>query len=128
MVFVAEILIITLGVLLAGWGLFYMLIVGGAVTMFKNLEESEARIFIMAWVAQGGFIGCLGLLPALLVWLFGLHQEIVRTVIGLDAVALLLLAAHVYLTGFSTHIKPIRIGTMLKSLYGLVLLGAIFIS
>ncbi len=114
-----------MGIVLASWGLFHMLIVGGAVTIFKNIEESEARIFIMGWVAQGGFLGFLGLTPPLLVWLFGMHQEIVRTVLALCGVTLLMLAAHVYGTGYSTHIKPIRIGAVLITVYGCFLLAVL---
>jgi hypothetical protein len=116
-----------MGIVLASWGLFHMLIVGGAVTIFKNIEESEARIFMMGWVAQGGFLSFLGLTPPLLVWLFGMHQEIVRTTMGLCGVTLLMLSAHVYISGYSTHIKPIRIGTLLTTVYGFFLLLALFL-
>lgn len=122
---ILETLTISLGVVVASWGLFHMLIVGGAVTIFKNMEETEARIFIMGWVAQGGFIAFLGIVPPLLVWLFGMHQEIVRTVMAFCGISLLLLTGHVFLSGFGTHIKPIRIGAILMLTYGLYLLSVL---
>ena len=125
---ILENLAISLGVILASWGLFHMLIVGGAVTIFKNIEENEARILIMGWVAQGGFMAFLGIVPPLLLWLFGMHQEIVRVMMALCGASLLLLATHVFASGYSTHIKPIRIGAILMLTYGIFLVALLIVN
>ena len=76
----------------------------------------------MGWVSQGAFMGFLGITPPLLLWLFGLHEEVVRIQLALNGFGLLLLSGHVLVTGFTTHIKPIRIGTVLMAAYGAFLL------
>ena len=124
---ILETLLISMGVILASWGLFHQLIVGGAITIFKNIEENEARLFIMGWVAQGGFMVFLGIVPPLLIWLFGMQQEVVRTIMAINGASLLLLGAHVFFTGFSTHIKPIRIGAILSATYGFSLISALIL-
>ena len=113
---------IALGLSLAFWGLFHQLIVGGAATIFKNVSEHEARLFVMSWVAQGGFMTFAGLLPALLLLFHNSVDPAVRTVIGVTGLALILLAGHVLLTGFRTHVRPVRIGAIFELVFGLYLL------
>lgn len=103
--------------------MFHQLIVGGAVMVAKHHhpDEKEARLFVMAWVAQGGFMTFLGLLPAAMLFLYGVHATAVHTALAMSALALILLSLHVFLTGFATHIKPIRIGAVLELAYGILL-------
>lgn len=119
---IASYIGIALGVILAAWGLFHQLVVGGAVTAFRNISETEARLFIMGWVAQGAFMSFTGFLPAALLLFFGPFSAPVHTTLLLSSLALILLSAHVFLTGFHTHFKPIRIGAVLQMIYGVYLL------
>lgn len=114
---------IVLGFFLACWGLFHQLIVGGAATMFKDISENEARLFVMSWVAQGGFMTFAGLAPAVMLLLHGPYTEGVQTICILSGIALVLLSVHVFATGFKSHLKPIRIGAVLELTYGVYLLG-----
>jgi len=120
---ILRILGISLGTALAAWGMFHQLIVGGAAMVAKHHhpDEKEARLFVMAWVAQGGFMTFLGLIPATMLFLYGPLAPAVHTVLAISALALILLSLHVFLTGFGTHIRPIQIGAVLEALYGLLL-------
>ena len=123
MEYTLKILGISLGTLLAAWGMFHQLIVGGAVMVAKHHhpDEKEARLFVMAWVAQGGFMSFLGLIPATMLFLYGVNTPPVHTVLAVSALALILLSLHVFLTGFGTHIRPIQIGAVLEGAYGALL-------
>lgn len=120
---ILKILGISMGTVLAAWGMFHQLIVGGAVMVARHHhpDEKEARLFVMAWVAQGGFMTFLGLLPAAMLFLYGPSTPPVHTVLAISALSLLLLSLHVFLTGFGTHIRPIQIGAVLEALYGVLL-------
>lgn len=91
----------------------------------KNAEEPEARLFVMSWVAQGALMTFCGLLPIALYFLHDLHGAVSRTVLLLGGLAMLLLSLHVILTGYRTHIRPVRIGAVLELLYGLIVLSSI---
>jgi len=119
---------IALGIILAAWGVFHQLIVGGAAATIKHPEESEARLFVMSWVAQGGFMTLLGILPATMLFFYGISPAPVHTVLVLCALALILLSSHVVLTGLSTHLRPIQIGAILEMTYGLFLVLLLIIS
>ncbi|HMU85978.1 MAG TPA: hypothetical protein PKX74_14640 [Leptospiraceae bacterium] len=119
---------IGLGAALAGWGMFHQLIVGGAVSMIKHPDDSEARLFVMSWVAQGGFMSFLGVIPATLLLIYGPSTAAVHTVLSLSALALILLSSHVFLTGFKTHLRPIQIGASLELIYGIYLVILIVLS
>jgi len=114
---------IALGGLLALWGLFHQLIVGGAVTNFPRIQETEARLFIMGWVAQGAFMTFAGLVPAALILFFGPADPGAHVVALLSGLALIFLAVHVFVTGFVSHWRPIQIGAILELLTGVALLG-----
>lgn len=117
-----------IGVLVAAWGLFHQLIVGGAVTAFRNITENEARLFIMGWVAHGALISLSGLLPVVLILFYGALSAPVQTTLLLCGIATLFLALHVFLSGYSTHFKPIRIGAVLNLVYGVYLLVFVLIA
>ena len=87
MEYTLKILGISLGTLLAAWGMFHQLIVGGAVMVAKHHhpDEKEARLFVMAWVAQGGFMAFLGLVPATMLFLYGVNTPPVHTVLAVSA-------------------------------------------
>lgn len=119
---VLEIVGVVMGVVLAGWGLFHQLIVGGAATIFKNVTEKEARLFVMSWVAQGAFMTFVGIVCAVLLLFFGVLSGPVQIVLILSGVAMILLSAHVFVTGYSTHIGPIRTGAVLELIYGAYLI------
>ncbi|MCE9596884.1 MAG: hypothetical protein K8S54_02865 [Spirochaetia bacterium] len=112
---------IFLGVILAGWGVFHQLIVGAAASLMKHPDDNEGKLFVMSWVAQGGFMTFLGIVPATMLFLYGISPPAVHTVLTLSALALLLLSGHVFLTGISTHLKPIQIGAVLELIYGVFL-------
>ncbi|MBE7439339.1 MAG: hypothetical protein HS115_12845 [Spirochaetales bacterium] len=116
-----------LGALLAAWGFFHQLIVGAAVTLVKDLEDNSARLLVMSWVAQGAFMTFLGLLPAALLLLYGPLVPAVGAVLFLCAMALLFLSGHVLVTGYATHIKPIRIGALIEFVYGIYLLTVLIL-
>jgi hypothetical protein len=118
---------VALGASLAAWGFFHQLIVGGAVTLLKNVEDQSARLMVMSWVAQGAFMSFLGILPASLLLIYGLLAAAIKTVLFICSCALLFLAGHVIATGYGTHIKPIRIGAFLELIYGFYLLMLIFL-
>lgn len=122
---IIEILIIILGLGFAGWGLFHQLIVGGAVTMYRELDDSASRIMVMSWVAQGAFMSFLGALSSVLVFFHGLRSDAVQTTLAMSSAALLFLAGHVFVSGYAAHLKPIRIGAVLSAGFGLLLLGSV---
>jgi hypothetical protein len=114
-----EILGILMGVILAAWGLFHQLIVGAAATMFKNMNENEAHLFVMTWVSQGAFMSFVGILAAVLIFLYGILAPPVQIALLLSGVAMLLLSGHVFLTGYSSHVGPIRTGAVMELIFGL---------
>lgn len=117
-----QITAIVLGLLLATWGLFHQLIVGGAATMFKNITEDEARLFVMSWVAQGAFMSFSGLLVAMMVFFHGIYDEAVGTMLIITGIAMILLSMHVLVSGYKTTVKPIRIGAVIELITGTYLL------
>ena len=119
---VLEITAIVLGLLLALWGLFHQLIVGGAVMIFEELSERAARLFIMSWVAQGAFMSFSGILIVVTLFFHGWYEDTSLTICSLTGIALLLLGLHVLFSGYKTHLKPIRIGAILEFVTGAVLL------
>lgn len=122
-----KVFAITLGLILATWGLFHQLIVGGAATMFKNITEHEARLFVMSWVAQGAFMSFSGLLVALMIFFHGIYNEAVHTMLIISGIAMVLLSLHVLVSGFRTTVKPIRIGAIIELITGVYILLLVFI-
>ncbi len=116
-----EILGIAGGVILAGWGLFHQLIVGGAVTMVRVPDEKEARLFVMSWVAQGAFMTFAGILPGTMIFLHGIFSGPAHTVFAITGTGLFFLSGHVFLSGYKTHIRPVQIGAVLEVLYAVIL-------
>ncbi|MEQ9366188.1 MAG: hypothetical protein RIF32_18245 [Leptospirales bacterium] len=128
MIQVLEILGIAAGVTLAAWGLFHQLIVGAAATMFKEMSEKEARLFVMTWVAQGAFMSFTGILAAVLLFFYGLQAGPVQITLLLTGLAMLLLSGHVFVTGYKSHVGPIRTGAVLELIFGIVCLVSVFVS
>ncbi len=122
---VAEAVIMLLGVALGFWGLFHQLIVGAAVTIYKNLDESASRIMVMTWVAQGAFMSFCGILSTTLVFLHGLRTDAVQTALIVCSAGMLFLSGHVFVSGYQTHLKPIRIGAVIGGVYSLTILAVI---
>lgn len=127
-VHVLEILGILTGIVLAAWGLFHQLIVGAAATMFKNMSENEARLFVMTWVSQGAFMSFTGLVGAVLLFFYGLQSAPVQIVLLLSGLAMLLLSGHVFVTGYRTHVGPIRTGAVLELIFGVVCLVSVLVA
>ncbi len=125
---VLEIAGVVISLVLAGWGFFHQLIVGGAATIFKNVSEKEARLFVMSWVAHGAFMSFVGVISAVLLLFFGLLSGPVQIVLILSGVAMILLSAHVFVTGYGTHIGPVRTGAVLELIYGVYLIAATLIA
>ena len=119
---IVEALVIVCGVVLAAWGLFHQLIVGAAVTMYRDLDESASRIMVMTWVAQGAFMSFSGILSTLLVFFHGLRSDAVQTTLVLCSAGMLFLSGHVFISGYRAHLKPIRMGAIISGTYGIVLL------
>ena len=115
------------GLVLAFWGFFHQLIVGGAATTFQHLEEKQARLIVMTWVAQGAFMSYVGLMTAALLFFFGSATPAVMTALLMTGIALVLLAAHVFVTGYSTFMGPIRTGAVLELTLGVYLLVLILL-
>ncbi len=128
MIQILEILGIVAGSTLAAWGLFHQLIVGAAATMFKDMSEKEARLFVMTWVAQGAFMSFTGILTAVLLFFYGLQSGPVQITLLLTGMAMILLSGHVLVTGYRTHVGPIRTGAVLEMIFGIVCLVAVFVS
>ena len=83
----------------------------------------------MSWVAQGGFMSFCGLLPATLLLSYGLSYQAVHTTLLLSGVALILLAIHVFMTGFfQCKIRPLRVGAIVELVYGLYLVTIVILS
>ncbi len=120
-----EIVGISIGALLTLWGLFHQLIVGGAITMFRNISENEARLFVMSWVAQGAFMSFLGILPVAMLFLFPIFSSETHTVFLICSFGLFILSGHIFFTGINTHLKPIRISAFIQLAYGIYLLAAV---
>ena len=123
-----EILGIASGATLAAWGLFHQLIVGAAATMFKEMSEKEARLFVMTWVAQGAFMSFTGILAAVLLFFYGLQAGPVQITLLLTGLAMLLLSGHVFATGYRSHVGPIRTGAVLEFIFGLICLVSVIVS
>ncbi len=128
LILILKIVGITLGLLLAAWGLFHQLIVGGAVTMFKDLETNGSRLLVMSWVAQGAFMSFAGLLSSVMLLLHDIQSAAVHTVLIMCGLSMLFLFGHVMVTGYSTHIKPVRIGAICKLLYGAAMITIVILT
>ena len=122
MLAIINYMVIGTGLLLACWGLFHQLIVGGAVAMLGNPDEKEARIVIMAWVAQGAFMTFCGLLPFIFFVLYGMEHPAYLTATLLAGLAMSILAAHVMVVGFATLVRPVQIGAALEAIFGLLVI------
>lgn len=105
--------------------MFHQMIVGAAVTMFEDLSEVEARLFIMSWVAQGAFMTFTGVLLSITLFFHGLMAPAAKTTLLITSISLLLLGCHVLLSGYKTTIRPVRIGAWLEILNGLFILIAV---
>ena len=124
---IVEVVVMLLGVALAAWGLFHQLIVGAAVTLYRDLDDTAARIMVMSWVSQGAFMSFCGILSTLLVFFYGLRSDAVQTALILCSAGMLFLSGHVVVSGYRAHLKPIRIGAVISGTYGLVLLAVVLV-
>ena len=122
MLAILNYIVIGTGILLACWGLFHQLIVGGAVAMLGNPDEKEARIVIMAWVAQGAFMTFCGLLPFIFFVLYGFDHPAYLTASLLAGLAMSVLAVHVAVVGFATLVRPVQIGAVLEAVFGILVI------
>ncbi|MCB1171091.1 MAG: hypothetical protein KDK25_12180 [Leptospiraceae bacterium] len=118
MLAILNYIVIGTGILLACWGLFHQLIVGGAVAMLGNPEEKEARIVIMAWVAQGAFMTFCGLIPLIFFVFYGYEAPAYLTATLMAGLAMGILAVHVAVVGFATLVRPVQIGAVLEAVFG----------
>lgn len=122
MLAVLNYIVIGMGIILACWGLFHQLIVGGAVAMLGNPDEKEARVVIMAWVAQGAFMTFCGLLPLIFFIIYGYESPAYLTATLLAGLAMTILAVHVAVVGFATLVRPVQIGAVLEGVFGLLII------
>ncbi|MCB1138313.1 MAG: hypothetical protein KDK23_06120 [Leptospiraceae bacterium] len=118
MLAILNYIVIGTGILLACWGLFHQLIVGGAVAMLGNPDEKEARIVIMAWVAQGAFMTFCGLIPLIFFIFYGYESPAYLTATLMAGLAMCILAIHVAVVGFATLVRPVQIGAVLEAIFG----------
>lgn len=118
---ILEITILILCGIFALWGLFHQLIVGGAVSIFHNLDEKEARLFLMSWVAHGAMMSYAGILNFFLLLFFSSEEPVVRFVMGISGLALMILCIHVLVSGLKTRVNPVIIGAILQGITGTTL-------
>lgn len=118
MLTILNYIVIAAGILLACWGLFHQLIVGGAVAMLGNPDDKEARIVIMAWVAQGAFMTFAGIIPLIFYIFYGFESPAYLTATLLAGLAMAILAVHVLVVGFATLVRPVQIGAVLEAIFG----------
>ncbi len=119
-----EMMIIILGTLMGCWGLFHQLIVGGVASLYR-ISGNEGKIIVLSWIAHGGYISFLGFLPALQIFLHGIHSPEVISMLIILEIALFLLIVHSFISGFKTHPRPVKIGIYLKILFFLNILAAL---
>ncbi|TGK01654.1 hypothetical protein EHO59_11110 [Leptospira semungkisensis] len=91
-------------------GFLHQLIVGGAISVFQHPDERQSRMILMIWIATGGFMSFLGLLPTVLLLLYGAEPEPVRAVLWTNTLALGFLAVHFVLCGVMRLPRPLRMG------------------
>ncbi|WP_246032171.1 hypothetical protein [Leptospira fluminis] len=112
-----TILFLAASILYAGHGFLHQLIVGGAISAFQHPDERQSRLILMIWIATGGFMSFLGLLPATLILLFGADPAPVRAALWTNFIALGFLAFHSIVCGIQYLPKPLRIGFYFTSAF-----------
>lgn len=121
-----TILFLCASLLYAFHGFLHQLIVGGAISSFQHPDERQSRLILMIWIATGGFMSFLGLLPSVLLLLYGAEPEPVRAVLWTNTVALLFLTVHYVLCGVRHLPKPLRVGFYFTIFYAIANLAFLF--
>lgn len=109
-----EITLIVLSLAYAVHGLIHQLVVGGAISIYPGMNEKQTRLILMSWIATGAFMSFLGFIPAILIFFFHAYSPVMKSLLLLETIALLFLGIHIYLSGHSTHPKPVRIGMIMS--------------
>ncbi|EQA36830.1 hypothetical protein LEP1GSC047_3086 [Leptospira inadai serovar Lyme str. 10] len=107
---VPTLLFLCISILYAGHGFIHQLIVGGAISVFQHPDERQSRLILMIWIATGGFMSFLGLLPTTLLLLFGPEPAPVKAALWTNFIALGFLAFHSIICGLKQLPKPLRVG------------------
>ncbi|PJZ52813.1 hypothetical protein [Leptospira adleri] len=118
----AEIILILSGTLYTLHGLIHQLIVGAAVGFFQFPDERQSRLILMMWITTGAFMSFLGFLPSILILFYGPQPAVVATLIA-ETVAIGFLTLHIFLSGYKTHTKPVKIGFFFSLGFTLILAG-----
>ncbi|WP_367897714.1 hypothetical protein AB3N61_12205 [Leptospira sp. WS58.C1] len=105
-----TILFLCVSLVYAFHGFLHQLVVGGAISVFQHPDERQSRMILMVWIATGGFMSFLGLLPTVLLLLYGADSEPVKAVLWTNTLALCFLAVHFVLCGVIKLPRPLRIG------------------
>lgn len=113
--------------LIIGWGIAHIIPTAGVVAGFGPLSETNRRIVLMEWVAEGLALVFLGAL-VLTVTVMGDPGETLRVgVFRLSAAMLLVMAAWTALTGARTSIVPIKVCPFVKAAVAGAWLAASFL-
>ncbi len=121
-----TVLFLCASLLYAFHGFLHQLIVGGAISVFQHPDERQSRLILMIWITTGGFMSFLGLLPSVLLLLYGAEPEPVRAVLWMNTIALGFLGVHYILCGIRQLPKPLRMGFYFTIFYAIANLTFLF--
>ncbi|PJZ68625.1 hypothetical protein CH373_16650 [Leptospira perolatii] len=113
----ASIIFLCISIVYAVHGFLHQLIVGGAIAVFQHPDERQSRLLLMVWIATGGFMSFMGLLPAVLLILYGIEPAPVKAVLWTNLLSLTFLCIHSILCGLRQLPKPVRVGFYLTVIF-----------
>jgi len=124
--YMGQIMIYIGSVIAVVWGIAHLVPTKAVVTGFGSISEDNKKVITMEWIAEGLTIVFIGAL-AFLVTAFGsLENSITLLVLRLAAVILIVMAILTQLTGARTHIIPIKLCPVIKSIVAvLFIIGSI---
>ncbi|GIX42336.1 MAG: hypothetical protein KatS3mg129_2069 [Leptospiraceae bacterium] len=114
-------IIIFIGILIAGLGIFHQLIVGGIVTRLIEAEEKDLRLYLMSWITHGAYVTLCGILPVVLLIFYPSYDASVLTTLFILAIAMTILVIHIGITGLKYKIIPITLEFISLTIYSILI-------
>ena len=118
---VIRLLIIGLGLIIGGIGIFHQLIVGGIVTRLTESDEKDIRLYLMSWITHGAYISLCGILPAILLIFYPYYEPSLFTTLFILAIAIVILIFHIGITGLKYKVIPITLEFILLIPYSILI-------
>lgn len=115
----SELLLYFGALLLTVWGAAHLFPTKNVVSDFGDISEDNKNIIAMEWIIEGVSLIFIGLLISLVTWVDS-SSPVSIAVYGLTVVALFVLAAVSFFTGFKVNFLPFRMCPFVLTLSALL--------